>query len=173
MLEHFLLSPFYPPMIPATIRPNPRRRPRPIPRLYPPLPLTPTLPDKMKGDLQEVFRHGEDAPIVFMDVEAWLFNMAKMQCSMWDADGNETGAICEMKRALCGEGFPQTSSPLPKAAPRHTSHLSPTSNVPPTNSFRDRLPGNARYAYRGVREKKGFPHSKNIAKDGAPQSNWR
>ena len=79
MFEYSLLSLLYPLMNPAKIRPNPRRRPRPIPRLYPSLPLTPTLPDKMKGDFQEVIRHGEDAPIVFMDVEAWLLNMAKMQ----------------------------------------------------------------------------------------------
>ena len=86
MFEHSLLSLLYPPMNPATIRLNPRRRPRLIPRLYPSLPLMPTLPDKMKGDLQEVFRHSEDAPIVFMNVEAWLLNMAKMQCNMWDED---------------------------------------------------------------------------------------
>ena len=32
----------------------------------------------MQGDLQESFRHGEDAPIAFMDVEAHLLNKANV-----------------------------------------------------------------------------------------------
>ena len=50
----------------------------------------------MKGDLPEIFHQGEDAPTTFMEVEAHLFNMARMQCTMWDEEGHETGAISEM-----------------------------------------------------------------------------
>ena len=161
-------------MNPATIRPKSRRRPRPTPRLYPFLPLTPTLPAKMKGDLQEVCRHGEDAPIVFMDVEVWLLNMTKMQWNLWDEDGQETEAICEMAKEAVWRRTPcNTTPPSRRQPPRHTSHLSPTPNIPPANSYRVRQSSNAQYAHRGVRQKKGFPHSKNIAEDGDPQSNWR
>ena len=71
----------------------------------------------MKGDLQEVFRHGEDAPIVFMDVEEWLLNMAKMQCNMWDEDGHETSTICEIVTDAAWRRIPSNIIPPPDSSP--------------------------------------------------------
>ena len=67
----------------------------------------------MKGDLQESFRNGEDAPIAFMDVEAHLINMAKMPCSMWDEEGHELGAISEMATEAVWRRIPSNISPPP------------------------------------------------------------
>ena len=65
----------------------------------------------MKGDLQESFRHGENAPIAFMDVEAHLFNMAKLQCTMRDEEGHKTGAISEMATQAAWRRIPSNITP--------------------------------------------------------------
>ena len=123
----------YPLTTQATIRPRSRRRARP--HAPPPsLPLT-SAPqaNKMKGDLQESFRHGEDAPIAFMDVEAHLVNMAKMQCSMWDEEGHELGAISEM--ATEGHEHPIQHYPLaPWQSPRNPLNTPSPSYLPPTSA---------------------------------------
>ena len=74
----------------------------------------------MKSDLQEGFHHGEDAPIAFMDVEAHLFNMAKMQCSMWDEEGHETGAISETVTEAVWRRIPSNVIPPPDGSPPGT-----------------------------------------------------
>ena len=65
----------------------------------------------MQGDLQESFRHGEDAPIAFMDVEAHLLNKAKMLCSMWDEEGRENEAISEMATEAVWQRIPSNIIP--------------------------------------------------------------
>ena len=67
-----------------------------------------------------MFRHGEDAPIVFMDVEAWLLNMAKMQYQVRDEDGQETGAICEMATGAVWRRIPCNIIPPPDGSPPGT-----------------------------------------------------
>ena len=119
-----------------------------VAEVQPFLPLTPTpqfcpTPDKtMKGDLQESFRHGEDAPIAFMDVEAHLFNMTKTQCSMWDEEGHEAGAISEMAteavwRRISSNVIPHPMVVLPERRPP-TTHVTP--NHAPIEPLRTTLP---------------------------------
>ena len=65
----------------------------------------------MTGDLQESFRHGEDAPIAFMGVEAHLINKAKVLCTMWDEEGRENGAISEMATEAVWRRIPSNIIP--------------------------------------------------------------
>ena len=83
----------------------------------------------MLGDLQESFRHGEDAPIAFMDVEAHLVNKAKMMCNMWDEEGRENGAISEMATEAVWRRIPSNIIPPPSGSPPgalSTYHPRPT-----------------------------------------------
>ena len=110
---------FYPFMTQATIRPRSRRRARPhAPPPSRPLTSPPQAHTKMLGDLQESFRHGEDAPIAFMDVEAHLINKAKMMCNMWDEEGRENGAISEMATEAVWRRIPSNIIPPPLAVPQ-------------------------------------------------------
>ena len=83
----------------------------------------------MKGDLQGTFRHGEDAPIVLVGVEAWLFNMAKMQCAMWDEEGHETGAIGEMATEAVWRRIPSNIIPPPDGSLLSSVHLLPATHA--------------------------------------------
>ena len=74
----------------------------------------------MKGDLQETFRHSEDAPIVLMDVEALLFNMAKVQCAMWVEEDHEAGAIGEVVTEAVWRRIPPSIIPPPNGCPPGT-----------------------------------------------------
>ena len=53
-----------------------------------------------------------------MGVEAWLLDMAKMQCNIWDEDGQETGAICEMATDAVWRRVPCNTIPPPDGSPQ-------------------------------------------------------
>ena len=86
----------------------------------------------MLGDLQESFRHGEDAPIAFMDVEAHLINKAKVLCTMWDEEGRENGAISEMATEAVWRRIPSSIIPPLWQSPRNPFHLPSSPRVPQT-----------------------------------------
>ena len=100
----------------------------------------------MLGDLQESFRHGEDAPIAFMAVEAHLVNKAKMMCNMWDEEGRENGAISEMATEAVWRRIPSNIIPPPWQSPRGPFHLPPPPHISQTPADCIGQPGDKGYA---------------------------